>query len=337
MSAVPRGRSWVRLADLSLLAAIWCVAILTTRAAAFSAYPDLLGPAVMVDLTLTAGLAHWWLGVVRGGLPAWTLSIVLLAGVVLGMAIAPGHGTVAAVLAGLVELTVAGVAVARGRTLMATFRARRQEGWELLDAFEAGLADALESETLARAVRTEAELLWLCVAGWRQEPDLPRGGTVVTHHREAGWFGVLGALLVVFVGEGLAVHLILDSLGWRTAAWLLTASHLYGAMWLIGDAQALRLRPTLVTPDGIDLRLGLRWRARIDRATVEKVEVCSADPAADELVLAVIGPAEVRIVLREPVVVHGLFGLTRSTTRLRVQADDAAGFVRALTPTSRSA
>jgi len=111
----------------------------------------------------------------------------------------------------------------------------------------------------------------------------------------------------------------LAGFGHPTAAWIATALSLYGAIWLVGDALALRHGGIVVGDDAIELRVGVRWRGRIPRAAIERIE--RAPATNDMLDVSILG-ANVVLHLREPVTLHGLLGRRRTGSRIALSVDE---------------
>lgn len=309
--------------DLTLITLVSALAIVVASSRLMGAHPDLLSAAVVFDLVVTLAVGHWMLGVRRGGLPAWTVSIVALGGAALAGAVLPdveASGLVAALA--LVELSVGGVALLRARVLWRGVRTARAAGLTGLDALERGLAAALESAPLARAVVTELRLVWLGAFGWcrRAQP----GG--FTSHREVGWLPLAGALVGLSLIEIPIVHLLLADLVGTGVAWTVTAVSAYGVLWLWGDAQAMRLHPTTIDTDRLHLRVGLRWSA-----TVRLSEVVAAErtPSPAGIDVSILGP-NVRLTLRHPATVHGLLGQTRMADVISLRVDEPDAFLMAV-------
>jgi hypothetical protein len=317
----------LRCLDLVLLMAIWVVSSLIARSSLYVSAPDLIGPAIATDLIVTALIVHWLVGLRLGRLPQWTIGVVVLIGVALTAVLIPDQTGLVMLLAGLAEIVVLAVAITRLRKLLGAAREARACGMDRADAFETGLAAALEAPRLASAIRLEAEVVWLALSGWFRRPRLPDATAAFTHHVESGWMYLAGVLLALSIVEGAGLHLILEATGHPTIAWIVTAVHLYAIVWLLGDAHGLRLHPTRVDDAHLHLRLGLRWRADIHRLRILRVQRFSGDPDDRHLSLVVAGDPNVLVQLDGPVEVRGLFGLRRRADTLLLQVDDPGGFV----------
>lgn len=322
-------RSAFLTADAGLLTLVAALAWWLVRSPLYAAHSDILGAAVTIDLTLTAALIHIGLGVAGARLPRWTLLSVLGGGAALAHILVPESSAVGLVLA-LVELGLVCMVGWVGLQIYRGGRAHRASGAGVFDAVERGLADALESEALASAAVMELRLVWLGLTGvFRRAPE------GITMHRESGWMWVSAFLVALSFLEIPILHLLVDALlaplAWLgpvwVLPWVLSAASAYGVLWLIGDAQALRLEPTRVGVDTLHLAVGLRWRAEIPRALIQAVEP-AIDAEDDDF--SVFGAPNVCVQLSQPVQVRGPFGIRRETDRFTLQVDDVAGLIRAL-------
>jgi hypothetical protein len=87
----------------------------------------------------------------------------------------------------------------------------------------------------------------------------------LTLHRRSSWNVVALGLGLVIVVETVPTHLVAMERA-PAVAWALSALSLYALLWLIGDSQALRLRPCRLEDDALRVRVGLRWKVEVPRA-----------------------------------------------------------------------
>jgi len=187
------------------------------------------------------------------------------------------------------------------------------------------LSDVLGYPKLASAVRLECEIFWLAVAGWFRKPVTPVGGENFTVYKRVSWFPLVGALLFLSAAEFGMVHYFLIRAGWTVVATISLLLHAYAFFWLVGDAQALRLHPITVSEEGIRIQIGLRWSCFLHPSQVERIDLISAEePGAFSMVL--MGQPNAALSLLEPVEIHGLFGIRRTSDRLLLQLDDRDRF-----------
>lgn len=305
----------VRRVDLRVLAPaviaiVWCGALGAWHATRL----PIVACAAAFDLTVTAGVAAYLLGV-RG---RWLAAVVAAGALAAKLAL----GRVLVVVAAL-ELATLAVVIVRVRRARRAWRAARE------DRLRAALAAVLPA-LAAEIVATEATVLGHAIFGWRR-----RTSPAFAVHRASGWPLIAGVFAALTLVEAPCVHLVLVAVGAPTAAWIATALALYSALWLVGDAHALRHGGIALDGDGIAIALGVRWRGRIAYGAVARV-MRGAEPA--ELDVA-IGGANVVIELHEPVELVGLFGRRRRVRSLAVELDDPDAFALALaahTPNARA-
>jgi hypothetical protein len=152
-----------------------------------------------------------------------------------------------------------------------------------------------------------------------------------TVHRRRGGAIVGGTLAVLSAIETFAVHLLLRSHA-PALAWALTTTSAATVVWMIADAIALARGGVLVDDEALELRVGRRWRARIARAAIDRVERVTARPArAPDLIRAGVLGTDVIVHLRAPVTVRGPFGVLRRGQRIALAIDEPERFVAALT------
>jgi hypothetical protein len=98
--------------------------------------------------------------------------------------------------------------------------------------------------------------------------------------------------------------------------------------WLIGDLHALRHGGIVVRGEVVELKIGVRWRARIPRGDIVWAARCDGATckASDFSILG----ANVVLRLAAPREVRGLFGRRRVVRELALSVDDADAFLAAL-------
>ncbi len=179
------------------------------------------------------------------------------------------------------------------------------------------------SDPILRFLGLEVAMLYYALVG----PFVRRSARddEFRYHVETGFGGVAFALGLVTAVEGIAAHLILG--GARPVlAWLSSALSLYTLVWLAAAYHAARLRPVTVTPKDLVVRTSVLWTVPVPRDAIVAVGALSAAQAAslekDTLRAALLAAPNLLLTLRGPVVARGLFGTTRSTTRLALYVDD---------------
>lgn len=322
---------------LLFLAAVLLVAaaeLVVVRSAAFSARPEVVGGAVVVDIVVLLPLLWAWLVVRPGRAPAVTVLPVAVAAWLAAKAVLPAAGEgwlrAAAELAPVLEIAALAYVAVRGRRVARAYR-RAGSADPVLRLREA-TGEVLGRGTASRLLADELTMFRYLV---RPPHTRSEAGTLTfSHHRRSGWGAVVLALCLAIAVEAVAVHALVAS--WSVpAAWVLTALSLYGALWLVADARATRARPLLLDEERLLVRTGLRWTAVVPRDAVTAVTRPAPGDrlrAEGELSAAPLGPPELVLELERPVTVEGPFGVSREVRRLGVGADDPERLREALAP-----
>jgi hypothetical protein len=144
-----------------------------------------------------------------------------------------------------------------------------------------------------------------------------------TVHRANGFTLYAGVFAFLIVAETPAVHIAL-SMASPIAAWVATGASIYSLFWLAGYAHAVRHGGVLVSREEMELRIGVRWRARIARDAIATVDAVTEAPAG--VLDASIMGANTVVRFARPVRICGLFGRMREVDAIALSIDDRAAF-----------
>lgn len=312
-------------------AAVYAAQLLVVAPRLLPVRPGLGAGAITLDLVVGVPALFYLLLVRTGRAPAVALVPAFLASLLgASLVLPPEHRRwleLAGRLAAPAELVLLGYVGLRIRRGMSAPVAGRGD---LPDRLRATLRQVLPSPLAADALAHEAALLGYALLAWRARPDVRAGELGFTVHRANGYGGVLGAAAFVVVVETVGVHLLVER--WSaTAAWVLTALSVYGLVWLLGHFQAVRLRPVLLAPDGLHVRVGLLWSVRVPYACVASLDApgpgAPARRAPGYLHAVTLGGARLLVELREPVRVDGIYGcVKRDVRRIGLAVDDRERF-----------
>ena len=191
---------------------------------------------------------------------------------------------------------------------------------------------------VARWVRLEIEVWGFFLFGWHLQSRVPVQATAFTHHENAGWSAIAAAFALLLVVEGAVVHLCLAQSGHAAAMWISLGLHVYGLVWIIGDARALCVNRTYLLSGQhgadpiLELRVGIRARGRFPISSLAEVRTGIWDAVGpDEQLVRVSGSANVKLLFRCPVQFRRMLGAPVETKGLLLQIDDPDRFEQALT------
>lgn len=316
-------RSRAGLGILSVIA-IWAIVV---PLAMITRQPIIAGAAAF-DLTVTAGIAMYFVAVRRGHLPRWALTLTIAAGAIAArflLVVAGLDWRILLAVAITFETFALGLVVIRTGRARRAWRAARTEGLARPDALERALAATGLPSVMRRALASELHIVASAIVGWRSPRRDPH---LFTSHRTGGWPLIAGVFIGLTLVETPLVHVVLVSFGRPIAAWILTGLSLYSIAWLVGDLHALRHGGVALTADSLELRLGARWRGTIPRSAIVGIERCTEAPERG-VDFSILG-ANVLVTLASPYEVRGLFGRRRTVDRLALSIDEPERFTAAL-------
>ncbi len=175
--------------------------------------------------------------------------------------------------------------------------------------------------------------LRFALGGWRR--PLPEG---FSYHRESILKVALAILPLLLLGDLLMMEVLLR----HVSPWIRGTVHaldLYGIFWLLGLWASMRARPHRIEGDTLQLHHGFLGHLRLRRDQIEGEEPLpefNDDWAKLRFMkgvaqLAVPGPPQILLKLKEPVAAVGLLGLAKPKDRALIAVDDPESFRAAWT------
>ncbi len=303
---------------------------------AASPSPAILATAISVDIIVGLPVLFYFFLVRPGHLSKAYLPLVVAGSILLAKGVLPAEhesalGWLEYVLP-LVELSIIAYLVYQARGLRRAYRAIRPSTVYASDAAAQAVAEVVGTSLVIRLAITEAQLIYYSVLGWFASfrPSQP-SHRAFTIHRRTIYPAILGFLIFLMIMETLAFHLLISQ--WTViGAWIFTALSIYSAFWILGDFNAVRLHPVVLTEDDLHLRVGMRWRAVVPRHAIVGLSKISTQDAADKemLRLVLFGEPNSLLALDREITFHGLFGRSRTERRVALAVDDPTALIQAL-------
>lgn len=307
--------------------------VLIVRSPVFTSSPDLYALAVTADLLLTIPVI-WFLLIRKTRIPNITTVPVLIAGLVAGFFILPPthHQYLELfrdVVLPFIELSVLGyIAVTVTRTVK-RFREERGTSADFYSTLRATLSGQLSGFAL-EAVVMEISVIYYGFFAWKKRN--PATGEY-SYHRESGGTILWVLILFLVAVETVVFHLLITQ--WSvTAAWIFSGLSLYSGMQVLGIFKAAAHRPILLLKDSVRLRYGLM--NEVDISYDQIAEIAPASGLGDQEEYTPISPLgqlenqNIQIILRNPAIMRGFYGIKKKTTRLAFHADQPEAFIKAV-------
>lgn len=291
---------------------------------------DTVAAALTLDLVVVVPVAFYVLVVRHRAWPVVTLAPVFLLSLIAASRVLPAdqHSTlrIFEVLAVPVELGL--LALIGWRAARGVRHARRDAHSDPLERIRRAAAELTHNSRAAAILATEIAVFYYPIASWSARPHVPAGTRPFAQHRRAGHAATLLAVILLMIVEGLAVHVLLQS--WSLlAAWVVTSVTAYGAMWLIADYRLTVLRPTLVGPDAVIIRAGLRCTLRVRLEQIAAIGRVKPG-CTDGVNLTFLGRPTHWLTFTEPIEAEGPYGFKRLVRAIGFAPDEADDFVEIL-------
>ncbi|WP_346732032.1 hypothetical protein, partial [Sphingomonas sp. GC_Shp_5] len=326
MSAHAHHRSIARPAAATLapliVIALAALAIRTPLAAAHALAALLLILWIVPDTLMLARLA-------RTRRPPPQAIVGVLAGACVIVALG-APAPLRAAMTGAPALVAAMLAIVLAHLGWAAVRARRMLG-DSAAAPDRWIAAAgqFAPPLLVRLAAAELRVIHLALFRWGGSADIPADSRGFAYHRHLA--PICTALLILSGIETGVYHLLVGHWS-RTAALVLFAISDLGFVYLVGLIKSFRLRPILITPDGVRVRGGLLIDQRIDLASITAVatEIVGDEVRAPATLNAAL-LAWPNVLLRlDPPLLCRTGRRQRRYTAVAFRLDDPAPFVRLL-------
>lgn len=301
---------------------------LAARTPLAAAYPRL---SVLLFLWIAAdGLTLALIARAPGHRPSRHAVLAALAGACVAVGVASSDRLRAALLTMPVIVALMGVVVG---VHLGWGLARAWRTWRAGPAGPARWAAAageIMPPALIRIAAAELSLIRLALFRWGSAPDVPAGSRGFDYHRHL--LPIFAVVLGLQAIELMVVHLLVSR--WSaTAAWVLFAISTAGLIYMVGLLKSFRLKPVLLTAEGVRVRTGIL----IDRF-IPYDQIVSLDASfggaevkqSGTLNAALLAWPNLLLRLRDPIPRARLLRRATPITAVALRLDDPEPFARVL-------
>lgn len=305
------------------VAAIYGALFFVATQGVLSRRPHVIGSAMLFDLVVTVPLLVWAIGVRRGVIDRRVPIALIGVGLFVASWLVPaGVRETLPILRGafvLGELVVVVMLARKAGDLRRGYRALRAQHVAPSVALEQLLRPILGG-LVARLVASELTTIGFALALGRSTPR--EDARTFAMHRRNHYGALVGVVLFLLAVESTLLHVVV--LRWSTpAAWLATASSVWLALLLLGDANAVRLQPLRLAAEGLHVAVGVRWSMVIPYDAIATVGTADGStPRSPTTLRATVGGAPtIALRLSRPLEARGLFGRVRQFETLLLTVD----------------
>ncbi|MBN8694617.1 MAG: hypothetical protein J0L69_15590 [Bacteroidetes bacterium] len=198
--------------------------------------------------------------------------------------------------------------------------------WSLTQTFQKLFGNSIATSI----IQSEVQSLRYSLFFWKIRDEVTPGDVTFTGYKNNSYKVVMGVIGFVMLIELFSVHLLLWRFGMIVVviAFILSA---YGILFLLGDFIAIIRRPLSITESNtFYLRVGLRWNAEINISNVDSIVKESSKTEKIKvggLNCVLVGNPDCILILKEPVVVTGYYGIKKVTNKILLSVDEPDSFI----------
>lgn len=302
---------------------------------AFQSNPKALAMAVTVDLTLLSPVMYLLL-VRKTNLPNITVVPVFVLGMIVTGLILPGqhHATLQLVetyFLPFVELAAISIITWKFVKLRRTFIRNSAQNIDFFEVMKEAAREVIPGKASV-FLATELSTFYYGIINWKKRI---LGPLEFSYHRKSSGMALLYTVMFLAIVETFVLHLLLQR--WSDiAAWIFSAISLYTVFQVLGIARSLSQRPMKLSNDTLDIRYGILNEVSIPFDQIQEITHSTAAKEWDKEVrgLSPFGDFEghnVVIKVKEPLKIHGIYGIKRTFTELAFHLDEPEEFIEAYT------
>lgn len=318
---------------LGLPAIILTCCVCITLSSAFKERPDLISPAITIDLCLIAPLLYFLTIRRTTAAKASTFRVFLIGIFTTGLLISKEQSNLFNFLKTWVSPVIETSLI--GFVLYKLWRARQKKEQPLASDWFTQAKDALFTVTrhkkAAHILAGELAVFYYAFFSKRSKPD---GYHTFSIYKTNGILLILGTFLSLFVIETVGMH-FLFTLWNPTAAWIITGLSAYSCIQLYGHICAVKARPVVLSSTSLTIRNGLMGgEAYIPLTQIEKVTSTKKsvnDNGAHKLALIKgLENHNIAIYLKTPITITKAFGIEKPAKVVLVNIDQHDAFLNAI-------
>jgi hypothetical protein len=320
---------------LGLVISYVFLGLFIVHSTSFLTHSDLFSLAITFDLCLGLPVLFYFLIVKKRQWDALLTVIALVPAIGIASLILPkdNHYYLKFAIQSLV-ITEGGLfiyGILKIRKIIASYRIYAHNSTDFIGNIERSLADILGGSSLVtHIVASEFAMLYYSLFFWRAKADYTEGASFFTVHKKVGYGIILAVLSMGGFLEIFGMHVFIAKYS-TTGALVLTILSIYSILFIIADFVAMSKRPIFFEKDVLKFRVGLRWSAEIPISEIVDCQLIK-NFKKDKSVLnaAIIGNPNCLIVLKNPIVFTGIYGIRRIKSSVVFNVDNEKAFVEIL-------
>ncbi|MGH1385679.1 hypothetical protein [Kordia sp.] len=286
--------------------------------------------AVSADLLLTIPIVYFLL-IRKTSIPKTTVVPMMIIGLAIGFFSLPEANQEYLQLfktwfLPVIEVGVASFIIYKVRKAVLFHRKQENKSLDFFTALKTTCAEILPKPAVV-PFATEISIFYYGFVYWKRRK---LAENEFSNHKESSSLALFFILIVIVAIEIVPIHILLAKWS-EVAAWILTILSAYSGLQIFGFAKSLMKRPIAVENDRVLLRYGVMQEAEIPIEDIKKITLTTKEFDKEENItrLSLLGEIEGHNVLIEThneQIVHGLFGIKKTFTKIALHVDKKGEF-----------
>ena len=214
----------------------------------------------------------------------------------------------------------------KAKRVIAVFKDERDNYYFADEALHASVAKVFGTHMILKFLFSEISIFLYAFLGWILKPYTSKG-TLFSYHRTTQYSVLFWVVFISTVITTPIFHFLL--MQWHEViAWVVTGFTIYGLIWLYGDYRVIKHKPIVLLEETLLIRIGIRWRADVKLSNIKSIESSVSKDFEEEYTNISILAFEknIFITLYEPIVIEGIFGITKRTSKIALYVDEVDVF-----------
>lgn len=317
-----------------LLAGMIFTEIFVVSSSAFLRKPDLVSLAVTLDLVCGIPALYYFLLVRKFRIPALSTVGVFIISIGIASLILPksAHSYLVFAEKSLIfaELGIMVFLFVKIRTIIRRYRLLSMQSADFLRNLEISIAEITGNEFIAKILAGEISVLRYGLLFWLCKPEHFGHQQPFTLHKKSGFGAMLFVFAFAMVIETIALHFLAVQISFLLAMILLALS-IYSFIFVMAHYSSVSKRPVIFENQTLRLRIGLLWNVEISPKNINQAEKIHGRKQKDGSVLNLAKPIltapNLLLTFNRPVLVSGIYGLTKKTEKIALYLDEPDKFV----------
>jgi hypothetical protein len=302
-----------------------------------AAVKDKIADGLLADFVITVPALYYFIIVRPLKISPRTILLILSICCVIAYLVLPqqqrGYLLQIRKLTALAELLFIIYAVTKFTRIRKLYKTQQLNFADPIYNLRAAMSTVFDDGLAIKVLAAELAMLRYGLLFWKKEKSSLKGSTSFSTHKEFGYVAIWCILLLAVTVEITAFHLLL--MKWsNTAANIVTALSLYGAIFLVADLSAMVKRKVLLNGGQLILRTGLRWRIITSTDNVASIKKITGDYLDEGYFKGGVikNSGNILITFKQPVQVDKLYGAGNQFGAVVMNIDNFEAFADAVNP-----